>query len=143
MIKTFLFSFLMLGLVTSLHAQTDGPAADYYDSGKVKFRGQYLGGKKVGEWLFYHESGKLQAEGSYYDGLKLGKWIIYHRNGSKKSEGDYKSNGEEAVKNGNWVFYHKNGAISQKGEYDMGRKIDIWYEYSDTGEELSRKDHGR
>lgn len=127
--KIFLFSFLMLLTTGGIFAQSDGPAADYYDNGKKKFQGQYQNGAKVGNWVFYYENGKKKAEGLYIDGSKSGEWITYHSNGMEKSKGNFKSNGSEAVKNGDWVFYHKNGVPSEKGKYRMGNKVGMWYTY--------------
>ena len=141
--KKILFLSFFLLAASFLMAQNDGPTADYYDNGKLKFKGQYQNGAKVGEWKFYYESGKLKAEGLYIDGAKSGTWVTYHSNGMKKSKGNFKNNGSEAVKNGDWVFYHKNGVASDKGKYKMGRKVGLWYTYNKLEQEMSHKDYGR
>lgn len=140
--KILLLSFFLLA-ACFMFAQNDGPTADYYDNGKLKFKGQYQSGKKVGEWKFYFETGKIKAEGLYIDGVKSGLWITYHSNGIKKSKGKFKRKGDESVKDDDWAFYHKNGVASEKGKYRMGRKVGMWYTYNKLEQEMAHKDYGR
>ena len=91
----------------------NGKGKEYYDTGILKFEGEYINGKRwngkgynkngliqfeiidgKGEIKEFYEDGKLKFEGEYLNGEKNGKGKEYYDNGNIKFEGEY-LNGEK------------------------------------------------
>ena len=69
-------------LVNRTETKQDGKEhKKYYESGKLKWKGFYLEGKKTGEWTGYFENGNLWYVGNYIEGKKTGTWKINYENG--------------------------------------------------------------
>jgi len=66
-----------------------GEYRQYYSSGKLRSKGQYLDGKKNGRWTTFHENGKMHSSGQYRRGKWEGVWIDYYEDGSVRSQGFY------------------------------------------------------
>ena len=50
---------------------------EYYDNGKLKYKGEYLNGEKEGKGKeYYWNNGKLIFEGEYSNGKRNGKGIL-------------------------------------------------------------------
>jgi len=97
--------------------------------------GNFINGKRIGEWLTFHENGQLEEIGNFEDGNKDGSWTTYHVNGQLRSKGNYKYDKMD----GFWEFYYKNGQLSNKGNYDNGEREDgHWEFYYDNGQLWSR-----
>lgn len=63
-----------------------GFAYKNYDNGASGMGGNYLDGKKEGDWVWWYKNGKKQRYTQYKDGKKNGKCVWYYKNGVKKSE---------------------------------------------------------
>ena len=46
---------------------------EYYDNGKLKYKGQFLEGKKNGKCVEYYDNGNIEFEGEYQEGKRNGK----------------------------------------------------------------------
>ena len=115
---------------------------DYYENGKLKFRGGYKDGLPVGMHKEYppdgsvtiakeyDESGILSGEGSVdeYD-KKQGTWKYYYETGELKAKGDFKDN----FKTGEWIFYYEDGKIEQRGKYVKDKPSGLWTWYYTNG----------
>ena len=44
---------------------------DYYDSGKLYSKGNYINGKEEGIWEFYYSKGNLCSKASYVNGYVI------------------------------------------------------------------------
>jgi antitoxin component YwqK of YwqJK toxin-antitoxin module len=66
----------------------DGNSFEYYNSGKIKLTGQYLGGRPFGTWTTYYESGQVQRIVTY-DQREYIKLIEYEENGVVIENYDY------------------------------------------------------
>ena len=62
---------------------------EYYESGAVKGKSNWFGGKLQGEMILYYESGTIRAKGNYVDGIKDGKRIRYNKSGKVVDEVNY------------------------------------------------------
>ena len=62
---------------------------EYYESGAVKSKENYVDGKLQGEMIMYYESGVVKAKGNYVDGIKNGKRIRYNKSGEVVDEVNY------------------------------------------------------
>jgi TonB family protein len=98
----------------------DGKVFDYDTSGVLVMEGNYVFGKKNGDFTFNHLNGKTESRGKYLDNRRAGNWEYYHANGrlkqiiyfSEKGEKNdfavlefYDSNGNQLIKNGTgkWI----------------------------------------
>ena len=54
---------------------------DYYLSGKLRFKGNFINGKRHGPWERYYTNGKLNYKGNYVNGKQHGLWERYGANG--------------------------------------------------------------
>ncbi|GAB5538124.1 MAG: hypothetical protein Salg2KO_02270 [Salibacteraceae bacterium] len=122
----------------------NGWLIEYSDSGNVITKGEFIGGKEEGEWLYeigdhqeigtyeygvktgvwkhtYINSGRLKYEGEYFDDLQQGKHIWYYPSGKKMLEGKYVS----GIKDGNWSRYYEDGSTMISIEYSSGREVKV------------------
>ncbi|MFI5202892.1 MAG: hypothetical protein ACHQF2_00230 [Flavobacteriales bacterium] len=122
--------------------------------------GQYLNGKKTGNWTWYHESGNKMSEGKYVNGLKTGPWKEWGDNYVNISIGNYSAgrkegkwleysipmqdeNGERVLSssvnyhlglyNGGHTNYRENGDMYHKSTYKMGLQHGYSYDYHENG----------
>lgn len=78
-------------------------------------------GRKQGKWLEFWVTGQLKSKGEYINGKKTGPWLLFYTNGQLFGKGDYLEDKED----GEWLFYFRDGKINQKksGNYKEGNKI--------------------
>ena len=91
----------------------DGPAEIKYKSGVLKAKGNFLGGKKNGEWQSFYEDGKMRSDEYFTNGLPDGKISVWYDNGQKMYEGEYKMG--KLV--GTWSFWNDKGALQRTADY--------------------------
>ena len=53
----------------------NGNGKEYYDTGKLKFEGEDLNGRRNGKGKEYYDNGKLIFEGEYFNGIIINKKI--------------------------------------------------------------------
>ena len=108
---------------------------DFYENGKVKFKGGYKDGLPIGLHKEYPQDGAVII-GKEYDenGLflgegivdendkKQGSWKYYYETGELKSQGAFKDN----LKTGEWIFYYQDGKIEQRGKYSSDKPSGLW-----------------
>jgi len=88
----------------------------YYDSGKLRYRGELKNNKENGFGMWYYETGAICFEGYFKDGSPNGYVKFYGEDGKLKTEGnniDYK-NGKIY---GNVIQYYENSNKAYEGEY--------------------------
>ena len=101
-----------------------------YTNGILKFKGEYLNGKRNGKGKEYYDNGKLKFEGEYLYNHRL-KGKEFSKNGELRFEGEYlndkKWNGKEYDKNSNIIYelINGNGIIEDNDYYN---KINIFFE---------------
>ncbi|GAB4286940.1 MAG: hypothetical protein Kow0068_12620 [Marinilabiliales bacterium] len=57
-----------------------------HENGQIGMGGNFVNGKREGEWVWWYKTGVKQRYTQYKDGKKDGKCIWYYKNGQKKSE---------------------------------------------------------
>ncbi|MBI5540565.1 MAG: hypothetical protein HY951_10940 [Bacteroidia bacterium] len=115
---------------------------DFYDNGKVKFRGGYKDGLPIGIHKEYPRDGTIVIAKEYDengnfigDGTvdendkKQGVWKYYYEGGEVKSQGNFKDN----LKTGEWIFYYIDEKIEQRGKYNKDKPTDLWTWYYNNG----------
>ena len=65
----------------------------YYESGKIKYQGQYKDDKLHGDYIGYYENGQISYHNQYKNNKRHGDFIWYYENGQIRYQGQYK-NGE-------------------------------------------------
>jgi antitoxin component YwqK of YwqJK toxin-antitoxin module len=126
----------------------------YDANGELKYRGNYVDGKPVGEFVYYypdglkkaivnnldsgkisyirmfHKDGKLMAEGKYIDKLKDSTWLYYSgEDGTLTLEEQY----DLGVKQGNWKTYYPSGQVMEVVHYKDDQKEGPWIQYFSDG----------
>ncbi len=61
----------------------------YYTDGTLKESGQFLNGKRHGEWVSYSEKGIMSAKVHFDNGSKAGVWMFWDDNGELAHEVNY------------------------------------------------------
>ena len=86
-------------------------------------QGRISEGKKQGSWLEFWITGQLKSKGEYIDGKKTGPWLLFYTNGQLMSKGNYL----EDMEDGDWLYYFRDGNINQKssGSYKDGKKLNF------------------
>ncbi len=105
-----------------------GPALEWHTNGQLAAKGEYLDGKRNGEWLFWTTRGVDQAQGPFVDGLEEGEWKFYHPNGQMESEGPMVSGG----RHGSWRYWSEQG-VENQGTWAFGEREGRWIEKDAEG----------
>jgi antitoxin component YwqK of YwqJK toxin-antitoxin module len=86
---------------------------EFHPNGQFKMGGQFLNGKRTGNWEAYFEDGKTQSIGEFIDGERTGIVKVYFPTGKLYYEGQYE-NGKEA---GHWKFYNEAGKLVNEKDF--------------------------
>ncbi len=127
----------------------NGSYKSFYFCDKIKERGTYKNGKKIGIWEKFNEEGqktkhclinnngtaecdiyeyywknsgskkKLHFTEHYINNKKEGQYIFYYDNGNLKESGEYKNNKQ----NGPIKYYRENGILKEVSTYKKGKII--------------------
>ena len=131
-----MIAILVIAMATALSCQTtdsgsksgskkapikDGPGKIYWEGdGTLKGAGNFLKGKKEGEWTLYHRfSGEKLAQGLYKDNKQSGPWVFFHKNGQKLTEGEF----DEDQRKGPWVEFYDTGQKKADMNYVVITKV--------------------
>ncbi len=111
-----------------------GAWKEYFLNGTLQSKGEYLNGKRIGEWIFYHPNGKIEQFGKYdRKGKAQGPWKWYYETGTILREENYLNN----LQDGLMTEYSDSGKVITKGEYIAGQKEGPWIleltEYKEEG----------
>ncbi|WP_320111685.1 TonB family protein [Draconibacterium orientale] len=74
--------------------ELDGSVFDYALSGKLIMEGNYLNGKKNGNFIFYYDNGEIKNKGQYENNRRIGRWEYFYNNGKLKQVVLFKSRNE-------------------------------------------------
>lgn len=86
---------------------------DYYESGKIKYEGNWKNGKKTGKWMSFYESGLPWSETRFIEGKREGNTASWYENGKKRFEGQYKND----KRHGKWSFWDEEGNLIKEEEF--------------------------
>ena len=139
---------------------TDSVTVKYFfDNGKLRTTGTFIGKKRVGEWKYFYKKGTVFSTEFYDDGKLEGNVIVYFKsNGEIAEDSEYK-NGlmhgfskkysdkgvlieevlfENGKANGLAKYYELSGSLKERGIYKDGKRIGKWEFYLD-GEIVDEK----
>ena len=71
--------------------ELDGKVYDYTLSGNLIMEGNYLNGKRNGNFTIYYENGEIKNKCEYENNRRIGKWEYYYNNGQLKQVVLFKS----------------------------------------------------
>ena len=106
---------------------SDGVLTEYDEEGEIITQGDYLEGKKEGNW--FYQVGDNSDEGKYAEGMRNGLWKSYYADGTLSFEGKF----VDDLPNGEHKWYWPNGKLKQHGRYVMGRRNGDLKKYDSTG----------
>jgi uncharacterized protein len=106
-----------------------GRCTEYYPSGKIFGEGPRAGSRNVGIWRFYSEDGYVESEGEFVNGKKSGEWKKLYPTGKTLSIGKYENDEPTGI----WTHYFEDGSVNSKGEYVEGKKQGYWSTFSKGG----------
>jgi len=73
------------------------------EQGSVKYEGNFVDDKPVGEFKYYYPGGVLKAK-TYFTGTNdLSRTVTFHRNGKMMARGNYRGNLKDSV----WVYFNE------------------------------------
>ncbi len=107
----------LLRKFTIVGSISHGESINYYPSGQVKAKGNYVNGNKNEEWVWFYSNGQEKQKGWYANGSKEGKWEYYYENGKLKLIESY-LNGSL---NGERTWYYPNGTLEVQYQYAFGK----------------------
>ena len=85
----------------------------YPGNGRVE-EGNYINGKKTGEWKGYWPSGKIRSQIEYQHGTPLGNYILFYENGQAEESGVW----HYGRYKGAFKRYYPNGKVQQALYFD-------------------------
>jgi antitoxin component YwqK of YwqJK toxin-antitoxin module len=112
-----------------LRSSAVGEKTFYYESGKMRSKGEINYGSENGYWQYWWENGKQQQEGYFAEGRQDSLWKFYNEEGSLYRSGAFK----KGMQHGKWVDYYPNGKISGEVMYRWGRQQGPWSGYYENG----------
>ncbi len=112
------FVFLIQHLILSQNsynesAQKTGYWVGYYDSGELKYEGNFDNGNEVGCFKYYYKSGNLDTELCYDIPGVQSKALIYYSNGRIKALGNYCNQNRCGL----WEYFDDKGNVISKENY--------------------------
>lgn len=100
-----------------------GKWKEFYPGGELKAEGEYLDGRRLGDWIFYHQNGKIEQKGKFLKGAKPnGNWVWYYESGNLLREEKFTA----GLEDGTMIEYNDSGRVVTKGEYVDGEKEGEW-----------------
>lgn len=89
---------------------------EYLGSGKLKYKGGYLNGKRSGTGKYYYPNGNIMYEGEFRNGVCDGEGIYYYEDMQEKYVVNYINN----MQHGYGTLYYDNSNVKYKGEWLNG-----------------------
>jgi len=80
---------------------------DFHINGSKRMEGDFVNGKREGEWLSWHPDGTIWSKGFFKNGKRTGKSRIYHSNGKLYMKGEYL----DGKKIGEWMVFDEDGIL--------------------------------
>ena len=94
----------------------DGKYTEYWDSGRLRFKGHYKNGVKDGFWEKHLGVGEIE-KGNFKSGEKNGYWVDVGATTGFKNQGNY----VDGVKEGKWEqYFDYDGNLSRIVHYKKG-----------------------
>ena len=129
LLKSIVFVFLSLimlplqGQNTLVDGKKDGRwVVSYEDSKAVRYRGQFVMGKPLGEFMHFHRNGYPRSVMSYPEGVGPIDVKMFNERGQLIAEGQYTG---PNIKDGLWVMHDGRGHVMAKEHYLAGQRTGL------------------
>lgn len=109
----------------------NGMARIFYESGKLKFEGEYDEGKEVGEHIYKHENGVISNIGTFIDGKAEGLFTLRYESGNVNTKTMYENgllHGEHIA-----LFDNDGNTLRRVYHYITGRYSGVFETYYVSG----------
>lgn len=114
------FDGILLSEETYVLGVKNGVSKTFYPNGNIAELINYRDGKKDGEWIQYYDDGKVRFKGIYVNDDKEGPFTGYYPDGKINLSGGYKA----GHKDGTWSLYGEKGEILSVEKYSDGALIE-------------------
>ena len=111
-----------------------GRGLEFHETWGTIFEGNYLDGKKDGQWISY-SNGTVIHIITYKSGLESGLWQVNFSNGKPMVKGEF-LNGLET---GRWELYYENGQLTSYSTFKEGKRVGIREEFNRDGSPWFKK----
>jgi antitoxin component YwqK of YwqJK toxin-antitoxin module len=102
----------------------------YDGDGNLKFTGNYVHGKPVGQFTYYYPTGKIKAVVHQEDSGRVARVINYHPDGVIMARGKYIGQKKDST----WLYYSsEDGTLSAEEHYQNTLKEGVWKTYFPEG----------
>lgn len=91
--------------------------------------GEYVEGRRHGEWAHYFADGSVRSRGTFRDDLVEGEWVWNRSSGGLLQRGSFLA-GE---KHGLWERWSVDGSRIDSGHFDRGKKVGEWVVFNPDG----------
>jgi antitoxin component YwqK of YwqJK toxin-antitoxin module len=127
----------------------------FYSTGFVSSEGQYVNGKREGNWLSFHTNGVMKDSAFYINDKRTGIAMGWHNNGYMSDSSFYNADGTSVsvgwYDNGNpsyagrffknkpqgkVQYFHKNGSMAALEKWEQDKLVEAVY-YDEAGKELT------
>jgi antitoxin component YwqK of YwqJK toxin-antitoxin module len=112
----------------------------YDGEGNLKFTGNFVNDKPVGEFRYFYPNGKPKAVVMQLDSGKVAYTTNYHPNGNMMARGKYMNQKKDST----WLYYaEEDGTLASDETYAAGKKVGtskIYYSDGKLAEEINYKD---
>jgi antitoxin component YwqK of YwqJK toxin-antitoxin module/predicted DCC family thiol-disulfide oxidoreductase YuxK len=146
---------------TYAEGKLHGPLVEYYESGAVLERGEYVANQRQGPWTVWYPDGKPREQGAFRDDQEHGPWTYWYENGQKSREGPYQAGLQEGdwksywpdgtpmtagtfvegAAHGLWSIWYANGKVKQRGEFADGLQTGHWEIWNEDGTKSAEGDY--
>ena len=102
-----------------------------YDGiGELKFEGQFVNGKPVGEFIYYHPNGRKKAIVMNIDSGRIVYSKIFHPNGNPMAVGKYIDQKKDSL----WRYFsEEDGTLLSEEIYSEFKKDGVWRTFFHDG----------
>lgn len=118
-------------------AKYNGKWTAWYATGDVQWTTKFADGKIDGEFKSKFKNGKMRAKGKYAAGERVGDWSTWYDNGQVRWQVTYKGGKQE----GCYFAYHRDGVKAEVGAYVGGAKVGKWTTYGEDGKKSGKDKH--
>jgi antitoxin component YwqK of YwqJK toxin-antitoxin module len=106
-----------------------GPWRGYFESGALRYDGQFEDDLPVGVFKYYYPEGSIRTELIHQKGEKSVKGTYYHRNGRILGEGFFVDQSKEGL----WRYFSETGVLIAENFYQDNKNHGVWKTYYPTG----------
>ena len=88
-----------------------------YESGKLRYKGQFYNDIPYGLFYYYYPSGELQVEKEFFHNGLAAATHIFYKNGKLKASGLYVNE----LKDSTWNYYNNDSIMIMSEQYQNGK----------------------